>query len=49
MQRDARAVLVPWASAWMHVTTVDGLAGAARVRNIAAGHVDPLAAVVIRP
>jgi hypothetical protein len=46
----ARAELIAWASEWLTVTTVKGLAGTAAVwRDIVAGCSDPLTAVVIRP
>ena len=46
----ARADLVPWASTWLTVTTVRGLAAAEETwRKVAAGQSDPLSAIVIRP
>lgn len=48
--RAARAELVEWASTWLRVNTVHGLAGAEQAwRDVVAGASDPLTATVIRP
>jgi hypothetical protein len=50
LYRDARDELVEWASTWLDVAVVSGLAGVDEVwRHIADGQSNPLAATIIRP
>ncbi|MET0704042.1 MAG: DUF2855 family protein [Mycobacterium sp.] len=50
LYEEARADLIPWASGWLRLTTVDGLDATEPVwRDIVAGQSDPLSAKVIRP
>ena len=50
LYQDARTELISWATRWLRVETVRGLAATESVwRDIVCGHSNPLSAVVIRP